>query len=77
MSPNTFLNYIKSVRRLLDTNSIPLHWKSLQRLYPRSTVSQDRAYSREELQKMIDVAIDLIDKIIISLSSSAGFRKEA
>ena len=77
MSPNTFSNYIKPIRRLLDANAVPLHWKSLQRLYPRGAVSQDRAYSREELQKMMDVAIDLTDKVIITLGSSAGFRKES
>ena len=77
LSPNSFSNYIKPVRRLLDANSIQIHWKSLQRLYPRGSVSQDRAYTREELQKMMDVAIDLTDKVIITLGSSAGFRKEA
>jgi hypothetical protein len=77
MSPNTFPNYIKPIRRLLDANSVPLHWKSLQRLYSRSVVSQDRAYQREELQQMMDVAIDLTDKVIVTLGSSAGFRKEA
>jgi len=77
MSPNTFSNYIKPIRRLLDANAVPIHWKSLHRLYPRVTISQDRAYSREELQKMMDVAIDLTDKVIITLGSSAGFRKES
>ena len=50
MSPNTFPNHIKPIRRLLDANSVPIHRKSLQRLYPRGAVSQDRAYTREELQ---------------------------
>lgn len=77
MSPNTFPNHIKPIRRLLDANSVPIHWKSLQRLYPRGAVTQDRAYSREELQQMMDVAIDLTDKVIITLASSAGFRKES
>ena len=77
ISPNTFPNYIKPIRRLLDANSIPLHWKSLQRLYPRGSVPQDRAYQREELQQMMNVAVDLTDKVIITLGSSAGFRKES
>ena len=77
ISPNTFPNYIKPIRRLLDANSIPIHWKSLQRLYPRGSVPQDRAYQREELQQMMDVAVDLTDKVILVLGSSAGFRKEA
>ena len=77
ISPNTFSNYIKPIRRLLDANSVAIHWKSLQRLYPRGEVSQDRAYERKELQKIMDIAIDLTDKVIITLASSAGFRKEA
>ena len=77
ISPNTFSNYIKPIRRLLDANAVALHWKSLQRLYPRGAVSQDRAYTREELQHLMDVAIDLTDKVIITLASSAGFRKES
>ena len=77
MSPNTFSNYIKPIRRLLDANAVQIHWKSLHRLYPRTTISQDRAYSREELQIMMDVAIDLTYKVIIPLGPSAGFRKES
>jgi hypothetical protein len=77
LSPNTFSNYIKPIRKLLDANSIPIHWKTLQSLYPRSAISHDRAYAREELQKMMDIAVDLTDKVIITLGSSAGFRKES
>lgn len=74
ISPTTFPTYIKPIRRLLDANGIAIHWKSLYRLYPRGTVAQDRAYTREELQKMIDVSTDLTDKVIITMFSSGGFR---
>ena len=31
LSPNTFPTHIKPIRRLLDANAIPIHWKSLHR----------------------------------------------
>lgn len=77
ISPNTFPTYIKPIRRLLDANSIPIHWKSLHRLFPRGSVSKDRAYTKQELQTMMDSAVDLTDKVIITAFSSAGFRLES
>lgn len=77
ISPNTFPTHIKPIRKLLDTNAIPVHWKSLHCQFPREQVSKDRAYTREELQKMWDVASDITDKVILTVFSSAGFRLEA
>ena len=73
LSPSTFPTHIKPIRRLLDANDIALHWKSIQRLYPRGTVSKDRAYTREELQKMMDAVTDLTDKVIILVSAAIHF----
>ncbi len=71
LHPNSLPNHIKPIKVLLDANSIPMHWKSLYRLYPRKqTSSDDRAYTREELQKMIEVAPDITDNLIIQLFSS-------
>ena len=77
LSPNTIPNYVKPIRVLLDTNDVPIHWKRLRLLYPRKRNSQDRAYSREELQKMMMVARDITDKVILAMFSSAGFRLES
>ncbi|MGI0026819.1 MAG: site-specific integrase [Nitrosopumilaceae archaeon] len=78
LHPNSLPNHIKPIKVLLDANRIPIHWKSLYRLYPRKqTSSDDRAYTREELQKMIEVAPDITDNLIIQLFSSGGFRLEA
>ena len=77
INPNTVPNHIKPIKVLLDSNEIPLHWKSLTRMYPRLTVSKDRAYSREELQKMLEISPNITDKLIIQMFSSAGFRLEA
>jgi len=62
---------------LLDANSLPLHWKSITRMYPRSKITEDRAYTREELQKMIEISPDITDKLIVQLFSSGGFRLES
>ena len=78
LSSGTLENHIKPIKVLLDANRIPIHWKSLRRLYPRkqSTV-EDRAYTKQELKKMLDAAHDITDKVIITLFSSGGFRLEA
>ena len=77
LRPNSFSNHIKPIRKLLDANAIAISWKSLHQLYPRGSVSKDRAYTKEELQKMMSASSDLTDKIIIVLYSSAGFRLES
>jgi len=78
ISPQTLPNHIKPIKALLDSNRIPIHWKSLTRLFPRITRgSNDRAYTREEMQRMLEVANDITDKVIILMFSSGGFRLEA
>ena len=77
LNPNTLPNHIKPIKALLDSNAIALHWKSLYKMYPRERKSEDRAYTREELQRMIEVASDITDKLIVQLFSSGGFRVEA
>ena len=77
LNPNTLPNHIKPIRTLLDANSVPLHWKSLHKLYPRPKNTEDKAYTRDELQKMIEASPDITDKLIIHLFSSGGFRLEA
>jgi len=77
LNPNTLPNHIKPIRSLLDSNAVPLHWKSLHKLYPRPMKTEDRAYTREELHRMIEASPDLTDKLIIQMFSSGGFRLES
>jgi len=78
MSPNTLPNHVKPIKALLDANGVALHWKSLYKLYPRlKPAADDRAYTREELQRMIEASPDITDKLIILMFSSGGFRVEA
>jgi len=77
LNSNTLPNHIKPIRALLDANAVPLHWRSLHKLYPRPKNTEDRAYTREELQRMIEASPDITDKLIIQLFSSGGFRLES
>src|SRR3989304_5150520 len=42
LNPNTLPNHVKPIRALLDANSVPIHWKSLHKLYPRPKNTEDR-----------------------------------
>jgi len=78
MSPQTLPNHIKPIKALLDSNSIPIHWKTLYKLMPRRGLgSEDRAYSKDEIRKMLKITTDITDVVIILMSSSAGFRLES
>lgn len=78
ISSQTLPNHTKPIRALLDANNVLLHWKSLNKLMPRrESKTPDRAYTREEIQKMLEVSNDITDKVIILLFSSGGFRLES
>ena len=77
LSPNTLPNLVKPIHALLDSNGVALHWRSLYKMYPRPTKTEDRGYARKEIQAMMDVGHDLTDKVILTVFSSAGFRVEA
>ncbi len=78
ISPQTLPNHIKPIKAILDSNRILIHWKSLTKLFPRiKRGSNDRAYTREEMQRMLEVSNDITDKVIILMFSSGGFRLEA
>ena len=78
ISSQTIPNHIKPIKVLLDANRVPIHWKSLHKLLPRREAkSKDRAYTKEEIQKMLEVTNDITDKVIILMFSSGGFRLES
>jgi len=78
LSPNTVPNHIKPIKALLESNGVVIPWKTVYKLYPRAKpAAEDRAYAREELQKMIESSPDITDKIIIQMFSSGGFRLES
>lgn len=78
ISSQTLPNHIKPIKALLESNAVPIHWKSLNKLLPRrESTSQDRAYTKEEIQKMLEVSNNITDKVLILMFSSGGFRLES
>ena len=78
ISSQTIPNHIKPIKVLLDANRVPIHWKSLNKLLPRREAkSKDRAYTKEEIQKMLDVSNNITDRVLILMFSSGGFRLES
>ena len=77
LNPNTLRNLVKPIHALLDSNGAAIHWKSIYKMYPRPVKTDDRSYSLDELQRMMEAGRDLTDKVVLTVFSSAGFRVEA
>ncbi len=77
ISPNTVKNRIKPIKALLASNEIDVSWSMINKMLPREVRSDDRAYTKEEIQNMLEHCTDIVDKLIILMFSSAGFRLEA
>lgn len=77
LSSHRVLNLIKPIKALFASNDIDFSWKKISKSIPKPNKSKDKAYSREQLQMMIANATNLVDKVMITLCSSAGFRIEA
>ena len=77
ISPNTVSNRLKPIKALLSANEVDVSWKLINKMLPRRTKSEDRAYTREEIHKMIECCTDVTDKVIVLMFSSAGFRLES
>lgn len=71
---STLKNQLKPIVTLFSANEIDFSWKLINKSIPKSELSQDKAYTRENLQTLMLSACDIIDKIVILLFSSAGFR---
>ena len=77
LNTNTAKNWLKPIKSLLNSNEIEFSWYLINRSMPKPTRGEDRAYTREEIQKMLVHCNDIIDKVIIVGFSSGGFRREA
>jgi len=75
VKPVTIDNYIYAIKKLTDTNEIPLVWQSIYSILPPKTADEDtRGYYRKEIQKMLSIA-DVEDRAIILTACSSGIRK--
>jgi len=74
LKKSTLKNQLKPIVTLFAANEIDYSWTVTNKILEKPEISKDRAYTREELQTLMLSACDILDKIIILLFSSAGFR---
>jgi len=77
VKPSNIKNRLKPIKALFNANEIDFSWKLIDKGLPKIGKSPDRAYTREELQIMLAKSVDIVDKVIVTLFSAAGFRVEA
>jgi len=73
LQPATVGLYFNSVKLFYSMNDIVMNWAKLSKMIPEQTTLEDRAYTKEEIDKMLALA-DIREKVIILLLTTAGLR---
>jgi integrase len=73
ISVNSIKIYLAGVRSFLESNEIILNWKKISKCYPYDITNNLRAYTKEEIAKLLSLA-DLRDRCVILLMASTGIR---
>ena len=77
LNPNSVPSKIKPIRAVLVANDADISWARIRKLYPRQIRGEDRAYTRNEIHKMLEHCPSLVDRVIILVFRSSGIRLEA
>jgi integrase len=73
LSVNSVKTYLKGIQSFLECNDIILNWKRIAKYCPEEVTNNLRAYTKEEVTKLLTMA-DLRDRCIILLMASTGMR---
>ena len=57
---NSIKAYLSGVQSFLEFNDIVLNWKKIAKYYPEQVTNNLRAYIKEEISKLLSVAISEI-----------------
>jgi len=71
------LNLIKPIKALFAANDIDFSWKKINKSILKPGKSNDKSYSRIQLQMLMAKSPKLVDKVMLTLESSVGFRIES
>ena len=76
VSPSTIRVHVAALKHFFDMNDfVGINWKKVSKYKGEFyTVTEDRPYTREEIQALVTAAHSLRDKAIILLMSSSGIR---
>lgn len=77
LSAATLKNRIKPIKKICKANDVEISWSLLDESLPKPGKAKDRSYTLQELQDMMSVAVKLVDKVIVTMSASGGFRVES
>ena len=78
VNPNSVPTYINPLQTFLDVNENEIKWKKIKRLFPAKIKTTGRkAYSREDIARMLDLEPKQRNRVIIHILASAGMRKGA
>jgi integrase len=70
---NSIKTYLAGVQSFLESNDIVLNWKKIAKFYPEQVSNSLRAYTKEEIAKLLSMG-DLRDRCIILLMACTGMR---
>jgi integrase len=70
---NSIKTYMMGIQSFLEFHEIALPWKKISKFYPADIANNLRAYTKEEIIKILSVA-DLRDRCVILLMISTGIR---
>jgi len=73
LQPTSVALYFRTVKLFYSMNDIVMNWAKLSKMIPEQTTLEDRAYKKEEIDKMLQLA-DIREKVIILLLVTAGLR---
>ncbi|MFL6318842.1 MAG: tyrosine-type recombinase/integrase, partial [Nitrososphaeraceae archaeon] len=73
LSVNSVKIYLKGIQSFLESNDILLNWKRIAKYCPEQVTNNLRAYTKEEISKLLSIA-DLRDRCLILLMVSTGMR---
>jgi integrase len=73
ISVNSVKLYLTGIQSFLEFNEIVLNWKKIAKYYPEQVSNNLRAYTKEEIAKLLSIA-DLRDRCLILLMASTGMR---
>ncbi len=73
LQPTVIRTYYSGIKLFYGMNDVVFNWMKIEKMFPEITRLEDRGYTKEEINKLLEHA-DLRATVIILLESSAGLR---
>lgn len=76
LSPGTFGNYFKPIKKILDMNDVAIPWKRIYATFPerQDSFSLTRGWTKQEIQKMLQFTYLPSTSAMVLVLASSGIR---